>query len=116
MNTNETKLYQLIMTNPAMQAEIAGATNKEERIDVIVLSLGQRVRSQVRMHDAFTGYRRDDDKSYQTILNRGLTEVDTTENQAEWEDVGRQVRERLAGRVYPKSLLDAVIAAAGSEE
>jgi TRAP-type C4-dicarboxylate transport system substrate-binding protein len=71
----------------------------------------------IRAHAALNkSIRRDDDKSYRTILERGLSEVDTTENQAEWEEAGKQVRERLAGRVYPKSLLDAVIAAAGSEQ
>jgi TRAP-type C4-dicarboxylate transport system substrate-binding protein len=71
----------------------------------------------IRAHKALnTSIRRDDDKSYQTVLKRGLSEVDTTENQAEWEEAGKQVRERLTGRVYPKSLLDAVIAASGSEQ
>ncbi len=71
----------------------------------------------IRAHKALnTSIRRDDDKSYQTVLKRGLTEVDTTDNQAEWEEAGKQVRERLTGRVYPKSLLDAVIAAAGSQQ
>ena len=60
--------------------------------------------------------RRDDDRSYDTVLKRGITAVDTSENQAEWDAVGAQVRERLTGRVYPKSLLDAVIAAAGNEQ
>lgn len=70
-----------------------------------------------RAHAALNkSIRRDDDRSYDTVLKRGLAEVDTTENQAEWEDVGRQVREELTGRLYPKSLLDAVIAAAGSEK
>ena len=57
--------------------------------------------------------RRDDDKAYQTMLKRGLTAVDTTEYDQEWQDVSRQVRERLTGRVYPKSLLEAVTAVAG---
>jgi len=71
----------------------------------------------IRAHKALSrSIRRDDDKSYNTILKRGLTEVDTTEYEAEWQDVGRQVRERLAGRVYPKSLLEAVIAAAEKQE
>lgn len=75
------------------------------------------VETGIRAHAALNkSIRRDDDKSYRTILERGLSEVDTAENQAEWEAVGEKVRERLAGRVYPKSLLDAVIAAAGSEE
>ena len=75
------------------------------------------VETGIRAHIALNkSIRRDDDKSYQTVLKRGITEVDTTENQAEWEEAGKEVRERLTGRVYPKSLLDAVIAAAGSEE
>lgn len=75
------------------------------------------VETALRAHKALnTSIRRDDEKSYRTVLQRGLSEVDTTENQAEWEAVGKEVRERLAGRVYPKSLLDAVTAAAGSEQ
>jgi len=71
----------------------------------------------IRAHKALNrSIRRDDDKSYATVLKRGLTAVDTSEHQAEWEEAGRQVRERLTGRVYPKSLLDAVIAAAGNQE
>ena len=56
--------------------------------------------------------RRDDASAYAAILKRGLIAVDTEAHVAEWEDVSRQVRERLAGRVYPKSLLEAVTAAA----
>ena len=71
----------------------------------------------IRAHKALNrSIRRDDDKSYATVLKRGITAVDTSEHQAEWEEAGQRVRERLTGRVYPKSLLDAVIAAAGKQE
>jgi TRAP-type C4-dicarboxylate transport system substrate-binding protein len=71
----------------------------------------------IRAHKALNrSIRRDDDKSYATVLKRGLTAVDTSEHKAEWQEAGKQVRERLTGRVYPKSLLDAVIAAAGKQE
>jgi TRAP-type C4-dicarboxylate transport system substrate-binding protein len=70
-----------------------------------------------RAHAALnTSIRRDDDRSYETVLKRGITAVDTSETQAEWEAVGAKVRERLTGRVYPKSLLDAVMAAVGGEQ
>jgi len=59
--------------------------------------------------------RRDDANAYETMLKRGIIAVDTSEHRAEWNDVNRQVRERLAGRVYPESLLEAVIAAAGTK-
>jgi TRAP-type C4-dicarboxylate transport system substrate-binding protein len=75
------------------------------------------VETSARAHAALNrSIRRDDDKSYQAVLKRGLAEVDTTEHQAEWEEVGREVRQRLTGRVYPKSLLDAVIEAARGAE
>ena len=56
--------------------------------------------------------RNDDANAYATILKRGMIAVDTEAHRAEWEAVNQQVRERLAGRVYPKSLLEDVIAAA----
>jgi TRAP-type C4-dicarboxylate transport system substrate-binding protein len=59
--------------------------------------------------------RRDDDKAYQTVLKRGLTAVDTSEHEAEWTAVSKQVRERLAGRVYPESLLKQVMATARTQ-
>ena len=71
----------------------------------------------IRAHKALNkSIERDDDRAYQTILKRGIVEVDTTETRAEWEAAGAQVRERLAGRVYPQSLLDAVMEAAGTKE
>jgi len=60
--------------------------------------------------------RHDDADAYDTMLKRGMIAVDTDAHRAEWETVNQQVRERLAGRVYPKSLLDDVIAAAAAPE
>jgi TRAP-type C4-dicarboxylate transport system substrate-binding protein len=48
---------------------------------------------------------RDDARAYQTLLQRGMTEVDLGPHQAEWDAVARKTREELAGRVYSKSLL-----------
>jgi TRAP-type C4-dicarboxylate transport system substrate-binding protein len=58
---------------------------------------------------------RDDEKAYETVLKRGLSAVDTSEHEAEWTEASKQVRERLAGRVYPQSLLQEVMAAAGKQ-
>jgi TRAP-type C4-dicarboxylate transport system substrate-binding protein len=60
--------------------------------------------------------RREDDKSYATLLKQGITAVDMSEHEAEWDEAGKHVRERLAGRAYSKSLLDEVVAAAGKQE
>ncbi len=51
---------------------------------------------------------RDDERAYQTLIERGITEVDLTPHQAEWDAVAKKAREQLAGRVYSKSLLDEV--------
>ena len=56
---------------------------------------------------------RDDDRAYQTLLTRGITEVDTSANQAAWDAAAKKAREQLVqGRVFSKSLLNAVEAAA----
>ncbi len=46
-----------------------------------------------------------DDRAYRAILKRGVIEVDTSAHEAEWREASRQVRERLAGRLYPEALL-----------
>ena len=57
--------------------------------------------------------RRDDDRAYQTLLTRGITEVDTAANQAAWDAAAKKARDQLTQRgVYSKSLLKAVQAAA----
>jgi TRAP-type C4-dicarboxylate transport system substrate-binding protein len=48
---------------------------------------------------------RDDAKAYQTLVERGISVVDLTPHQAEWDAVAKKTREQLAGRVYSKSLL-----------
>jgi len=52
--------------------------------------------------------RRDDAKAYDALVKRGTIEVDTLAYKAEWDAVAKTARENLAGRVYSKSLLDAV--------
>ena len=52
--------------------------------------------------------RRDDDRAYASLVKRGMIEVDTSAYKAEWDAVAKNTREILAGRVYSKSLLEAV--------
>ncbi len=52
--------------------------------------------------------RRDDDRAYASLVKRGMIEVDTLPYKAEWDAVAKKTRESLAGRVYSKSLLEAV--------
>jgi TRAP-type C4-dicarboxylate transport system substrate-binding protein len=58
--------------------------------------------------------RRDDDRAYQELITRhGITEVDISAHAAEWERAQNQTRDRLVGRVFPRELLDQVLAARG---
>ncbi|MFW6050594.1 MAG: TRAP transporter substrate-binding protein DctP [Myxococcota bacterium] len=57
--------------------------------------------------------RRDDKRAYRTILQRGLKEIDAEGSRADWERVGAKVRNNLAGRLYPKSLMKKVQRVAG---
>ncbi len=56
--------------------------------------------------------RRDDMTAYQSMLKRGIEEIDTSPHKAAWDAVALETRKRLAGRVYSKSLLEAVQAEA----
>lgn len=57
--------------------------------------------------------RRDDARYYRALTtSHGLTAVDLSAHESEWEDVARQTRERLAGRLYPRALMQRVMRAA----
>jgi TRAP-type C4-dicarboxylate transport system substrate-binding protein len=52
--------------------------------------------------------RRDDQRAYDSLVKRGMIEVDTSLHKAEWDAVAKKARENLVGRVYSRSLLEAV--------
>ncbi len=54
--------------------------------------------------------RREDERSLR-VLDRRLTAVDNAAHEAEWRQVAETARNNLAGRVYPRALLDAVMRA-----
>ena len=54
--------------------------------------------------------RREDARSLR-VLDRRLEAVDTSAHEAEWRQVAETARNNLAGRVYPRALLDAVMRA-----
>ena len=56
--------------------------------------------------------RRDDAKAYDILLERGIELVDTSHYQAEWDKARDETLDRLTGRIFSKSLLGEVRAAA----
>jgi TRAP-type C4-dicarboxylate transport system substrate-binding protein len=62
-----------------------------------------------RAHRALaSAIRRDDERAYRTIQQRGISVVNTQPYEQEWRQAGDQTRERLAGRVFPRELLQRV--------
>lgn len=57
--------------------------------------------------------RRDDAKAYEVLLERGIELVDTSPYRAEWDKASDETLQRLTGRIFSKSLLADVQAAAG---
>lgn len=49
-----------------------------------------------------------DERAYLALIRHGVRETDMRPHEAEWRQVGAQARRRLAGRVYPASLLERV--------
>ena len=56
--------------------------------------------------------RRDDAEAYDVLLDRGIEVVDTGPHRAEWDAAAKETRDRLTGRIFSKSLLAEVQAAA----
>jgi TRAP-type C4-dicarboxylate transport system substrate-binding protein len=56
--------------------------------------------------------RKDDEKAYDLVVKRGIEPVEAGDAETEWEAAHKQVRDNLTGRVFTKSLLAAVAAAA----
>ena len=52
--------------------------------------------------------RRDDNRAYESLVKRGITVVDTAPHQTAWDAAAAQTRKNLTGRLYSKSLLEAV--------
>jgi TRAP-type C4-dicarboxylate transport system substrate-binding protein len=106
------------VTHVSQQANtvLIGATiMSKEKYDSLPADLRTALdETSVQAHTALvTRIRRDDDRFFTALTTtHGLTAVDLSPHQSEWDDVARQTRERLAGRLYPRELMDRVMAAA----
>lgn len=89
---------------------VGGSLIKREKLDELseadqeaLLSTSERA---ARALDTLS--RRDDERAYQSMVERGMIEVDIAAHRAEWDSVAKKARENLVGRVYSKSLLQSV--------
>ena len=89
---------------------IGGSLIKQEKFDALT-EHDQKVLMDTSERAARAGdrmARRDDARAYASLVKRGMIEVDTSPYKAEWDAVAKKTREKLTGRVYSKSLLEAV--------
>ncbi|MFW6049607.1 MAG: TRAP transporter substrate-binding protein DctP [Myxococcota bacterium] len=72
-----------------------------------------RVTSRIGNDEMRDGARRMDTRAYRALVSRGIERVKVGKYQSEWEAVAKKTRDKLAGRLYPKSLLRRVQRLAG---
>jgi TRAP-type C4-dicarboxylate transport system substrate-binding protein len=56
--------------------------------------------------------RKDDEKAYSVVLKKGIVPVEAGDAKADWEAAQKKVRDNLTGRLFSKSLVNAVAEAA----
>ena len=91
-----------------------GMVMRKEKIDGLPLDLKEAfLRTSKRVETLLNkSIRRDDQKAYDVVIKKGIVATDTSKYKAEWDAAAKQVRDRMTGRVFSKSLLQAVEAAA----
>ncbi|MCZ6806773.1 MAG: TRAP transporter substrate-binding protein DctP [Deltaproteobacteria bacterium] len=98
------------MANANFGIILGGAIIKQEKFDELSEADQKALRETSlragKANDALS--RRDDGRAYRSMVERGMVEVDLNPHKAEWDAVAQKARENLAGRVYSKSLLEAV--------
>jgi len=96
-------------------AIIAGGTlMRKDKYDALPPDLREVFDSTAaRAHDLLNrSIRNDDRKAYDVIVKKGIQAIDPGDAKAEWDAAYAKVRENFTGRLFPKSLLDAVAEAA----
>ena len=96
-------------------AIIAGGTvMRKDKYDELSPELKEAFDSTaVRAHELLNKtIRKDDEKAYQVVLKRGIVPVEAGDAKADWDAAHKKVRDNLTGRMFSKSLLNAVAEAA----
>ena len=96
-------------------AIIAGGTvMRKDKYDELSPELKEAFDSTaVRAHELLNKtIRKDDEKAYQVVLKKGIVPVEAGDAKADWDAAHKKVRDNLTGRMFSKSLLNAVAEAA----
>ncbi len=91
-----------------------GMVMRKEKIDSLAPDLNEAFLRTAKRVEVLLNktIRRDDEKAYDVVLKKGIIATDTSKFRAEWDAAAKKVRDGMTGRVFSKSLLEAVQAAA----
>jgi len=91
-----------------------GIVMRKEKIDGLAPDLKEAFLRTVERAEILLNksIRRDDQKAYDVVIKKGIIATDTNKYKDDWDAAAKQVRDRMTGRVFSKTLLQAVQAAA----
>jgi len=93
---------------------VGGTMMRKDKLDELPPDLREVFDSTAaRAHELLNKViRKDDQKAYDVVLKKGILAVEAGDAKAEWDAADKKVRDNLTGRMFSKSLVDAVAAAA----
>jgi len=92
-------------------AIIAGGTMlRKDKFDELPPELQEAFQSTAdRAHELLNKtIRKDDQKAYEVVVKKGIVPVEAGDAKAEWDATNNKVRDNLTGRMFSKSLVEAV--------
>jgi TRAP-type C4-dicarboxylate transport system substrate-binding protein len=93
---------------------VGGTMMRKDKLDELPPDLREVFDSTAaRAHEILNKViRKDDQKAYDVVLKKGIQPVEAGDAKAEWDAADKMVRDKLTGRMFSKSLVDAVAEAA----
>jgi len=93
---------------------VGGTMMRKDKYDELPADLQEAFDSTAaRAHEILNKVvRKEDEKAYKVVVDKGIQPVDAGDGKAEWDEAHKKVRDNLTGRMFPKSLVAAVTAAA----
>jgi TRAP-type C4-dicarboxylate transport system substrate-binding protein len=87
---------------------------RKDKLDELPADLREVFQSTAdRAHDLLNKtIRKDDQKAYDVVIKKGIQPVEADDAWPEWQAADKKVRDNLTGRMFSKSLVDSVAAAA----
>ena len=93
---------------------VGGTMMRKDKFDELPPDLQEAFDSTAaRAHEILNKVvRKEDEKAYKVVVKKGIQPVEAGDGKAEWDAADKKVRDNLTGRMFSKSLVAAVTAAA----